>query len=402
MSIERHTAVRTRRGLLFAAFLAWGVVGMVPLLAVVPFVISHQGLWIALLVAAVVAYSLILFALGHAWSWRWKRQERLVRADERGLWIDDRLAWKRSAIRRARIDEEGRLQIDGRIHSATVDAAGDGAAWLAAMRLEPERSVARFILQHGTYRGALVATLVPLLAFAGAVGLLAVGAQLAGALVILATMIATVVLAVRTTAGVEVGADGVRIARALGRPRYLPFSTIARIEQVGTEVRFVLRGGEEILVHQAAPAKPKLAMGTALDERAALVERVSAQLERHRNATAAGDTFARGDRTTEAWLDDLARVNEPATFRTPAVPVEVLWRVVEDPTAATTARAGAAFALRSSLDDEGKARLRVVADACAAPKLRVALDELATGEDDLADTFEALVDGDAQRRVISP
>ena len=96
---------------------------------------------------------------------------------------------------------------------------------------------------------------------------------------------------------------------------------------------------------------------------------------------------------------------DPATTRviyTPAVPVEVLWRVVEDPTAATTARAGAAFALRSTLDDDGKARLRIVADACAAPKLRVALDELATGEDDVADTFDALVDGDAQRRAISP
>lgn len=402
MSIERHTTVRTRRGLLLFSFFAWGLVGMITMMGLVPITFLHQGPWVAVLVASLVVYSLVLFAIGHAWTWRWKSQERLVRADGRGLWIDDRLAWKRSAIRRARCDEQGRLQVDGRIHATTVDVGDDGAAWIAAMRLDPERSVARFVLQHGTYRGALLAAMVPLLAFVGSVGLVTAGAQLAGMLVIFATMITTVVWAVRTTAGVEVGADGVRIARALGRPRYLPFSTIERIEQVKTEVRFVLRSGEEILVHQAAPAGTKIAMGPALDERAALVERVSAQLERHRDAAAAGDTFARGDRTTEAWLDDLARVGEPATFRTPAVPVEVLWRVVEDPTAATTARAGAAFALRSTLDDDGKARLRIVADACAAPKLRVALDELATGEDDVADTFDALVDGDAQRRAISP
>lgn len=401
MSIERHTTVRTRRGLLFAALLGWGILGIAPLLVLAALASVRLGPWLALLGAALVLYSLVLFALGHAWSWRWKSVERRVRADERGLWIDDRLAWKRRAIRRARIDDEGRLQIDGLFRATKIDVAEDGAAWLAAMRLDPERSVARFFLNHGTYRAAILTSFVPLVVFAGAVWMLAVGAHAAGALVLFVTLIAAVVWAIRTTAGIEVGADGVRIARTLGRPRYLPFSTIERIEQVNSDVHFVLRSGEVVVVHQASPAKPKLAMGMALDERAAFVERVNAQLERHRDVVASGEAFARGDRTTEAWLDDLARVGEPATFRTPAVPVEVLWRVVEDATAATTARAGAAFALRSSLDDEGKARLRIVADACAAPKLRVALDEIATGEEDVADTFDALVDGDVRRRAVS-
>jgi hypothetical protein len=44
--------------------------------------------------------------------------------------------------------------------------------------------------------------------------------------------------------------------------------------------------------------------------------------------------------------------------------VEACRGVVEDPAAVTTARAGAAIALRNGLDDHG----RVLADACAAPR----------------------------------
>lgn len=106
-------------------------------------------------------------------------------------------------------------------------------------------------------------------------------------------------------------------------------------------------------------------------------------------------TLARAGRGTRAWLREVALASDDrASFRVPAVPAEALWRVVEDPAAASTARAGAALALRARLDDEGRTRLRVLADACAAPRLRVALQQVAsTAEAEaLEEAFEALQD----------
>jgi hypothetical protein len=68
-------------------------------------------------------------------------------------------------------------------------------------------------------------------------------------------------------------------------------------------------------------------------------------------------------------------------FRDPKIPPERLWRIVEDPSAPASARAGAAVALRAKLDDDGRTRIRVAADATAAPKLRVALESTAAEDD---------------------
>jgi hypothetical protein len=106
--------------------------------------------------------------------------------------------------------------------------------------------------------------------------------------------------------------------------------------------------------------------------------------------------LARGTRTTSEWLRDVAHASdEHASFRTPAVPPDVLWRIVEDPTMVSTARAGAAIALRTGLDDEGRARLRVLADACASPRLRIALEHTASSAALLPTTFDPLDDAEA-------
>ncbi|HZU83716.1 MAG TPA: hypothetical protein VE987_12400, partial [Polyangiaceae bacterium] len=79
-----------------------------------------------------------------------------------------------------------------------------------------------------------------------------------------------------------------------------------------------------------------------------------------------------------------------------ALPSERLWRVVEDSSADRTARAGAALALTRSLDDTGRERLRVAAESCAEPRLRVALSTFATpagaraSDEELAATIDAI------------
>ena len=81
-------------------------------------------------------------------------------------------------------------------------------------------------------------------------------------------------------------------------------------------------------------------------------------------------------------------------FRVASVPLERLWRVVEDPRADRDARTGAAIALAPALHDDDRARLRAVADGCAEPRLRVALataaKEASAPDDALAEALDAL------------
>ena len=87
-----------------------------------------------------------------------------------------------------------------------------------------------------------------------------------------------------------------------------------------------------------------------------------------------------------------------------AVPEENLWRVAEDPAAEETARVGAAVALRTRLDREGRARLLCMSDASVSPRVRVALRAAATaegeGEEALAEA-PAAYEADPPRQATS-
>lgn len=58
--------------------------------------------------------------------------------------------------------------------------------------------------------------------------------------------------------------------------------------------------------------------------------------------------------------------------------------MLEDVASPAEVRAGAAVALKHSLDEEGKERLRVAAEACASPKLRTTFEAVRTGANDAA------------------
>ena len=87
-----------------------------------------------------------------------------------------------------------------------------------------------------------------------------------------------------------------------------------------------------------------------------------------------------------------------------AGPEENLWRVAEDPAAEETARVGAAVALRTRLDREGRARLLCMSDASVSPRVRVALRAAATaegeGEEALAEA-PAAYEADPPRQATS-
>ena len=172
---------------------------------------------------------------------------------------------------------------------------------------------------------------------------------------------------------VEIAADGVSIAW-LTRRRFVRFSELRSVTQIGRGASLLLASGEKVLLPRAV-AEP----GTD-----AMVARLREALDVHRSASegAASATLAlvgRGDRTASSWLEHL-RALRGEGYRTAAMRDDDLWRVVEDPSADADARAGAVLLLRPTLDDAGRGRIRVASEATASPKLRVLLDAAAEPE----------------------
>jgi hypothetical protein len=105
------------------------------------------------------------------------------------------------------------------------------------------------------------------------------------------------------------------------------------------------------------------------------------------------DVLTRGERAIGEWVEALRGIRERIqTFRTAAGEGDVfgrLWEILEDVQAPAAKRAAAAVALSPHLDDQGRERLRIAAQATATPKLRIALEAAAEDDDErLLSTLE--------------
>ena len=170
---------------------------------------------------------------------------------------------------------------------------------------------------------------------------------------------------------VNVGDDGVSL-RWLGRRRFIPFRKIIAVSRTPLGLTLVLDGGglTEILLAPNEAAVPP--------ERDLLIERISAGVGLEKTLTRVDEEalLARGSRDLDTWVRELQAIGteDSAGYRGLAIPRERLWEIVENPAADPSAREGAAIALHASLDDSERARLGVLAQSTAAPRLRVALD----------------------------
>lgn len=170
-------------------------------------------------------------------------------------------------------------------------------------------------------------------------------------------------------ARIVVGADGVLVTYA-GYFRY-------------GELTSVKRDGNVVVLERAHGDALRFLAGSST---AALHERLAEALEAFRRGEQPADAaslVAQRGRPVGEWRRALAALLTEKDYRTAAVTPEQLWRVAEDPTAEASARAGAAAALRPTLDEAGKARLRAAASAAVAPGVRVVL-EAAAGEQEEA------------------
>ncbi len=199
---------------------------------------------------------------------------------------------------------------------------------------------------------------------------------------------------------VTIGDDGLYLER-LGRRRRVPFGSIRALGAVAEEPNTVvveLDSGEHIPLRVSAitPSKTSNQLEGALAIRhevppempetellrSALRSALDAFRKREAHADAAA-LLARSGRPTREWIRELAKPRAESAYRGGLTSTEVLLRIVDDPGADPTARAGAVLAMRGKLDDEGKARVRVAAEASASPRVRVAI-EAALNEDEEA------------------
>jgi hypothetical protein len=182
------------------------------------------------------------------------------------------------------------------------------------------------------------------------------------------------------------GADGVLI-RWLGRERFVRHDQIeyalATERGWGRSRRLVvqlgLAGGEEVEIPVSSTAWDD---GRAEALNARIHDAMRARRSEHEVAPEA--LLRRGDKQHVAWVRVLRAGTELATHRRAAATGEQLWRIVEDPAGEPLTRAAAAVALGDALDGDDRERRQPVASATAAPRLRIALDAVAEGEDEQA------------------
>lgn len=188
-----------------------------------------------------------------------------------------------------------------------------------------------------------------------------------------------------------VGADGVLVGFFF-RKRFYAYSDIVRIDSFDQGLKslgLVLKNGTTVRL--TMPREWSSAQELTAAQR--LLNRIEeAMWARHPEPVEADlEQLARKERPMREWLAHLRGVGAGAhaDHRRAPVPVDRLWRIVEDATLDAAARAAAAIALGSSKGDETRARLRAVARATAAPRLRIALEVAANVAEEEGDEAES-------------
>lgn len=207
---------------------------------------------------------------------------------------------------------------------------------------------------------------------------------------------------------IAVGVDGV-LVRWLWQKKFIPMAQIASVARGADDriVRLQLVDGREEILYTSMRRRGSFASKWASQHRDAVLARIGEAMMAYRARGTGADVSAlvrRGSRTRTEWLEALRKLRESeGGYRDTVVRDDDLWRVLEDPSAPEDARGGAAMLLRRSLDDAGKARVRVAADATASPKLRVALDAAAGDEADeeLREALEQLAGEDERNEDLS-
>lgn len=361
----------------------------------------------------VLGLHVALIGLGVALSqsrtnFRAKRRRANVRADGRGVSVDGALVVPRAKIgdgffqprlgrdpnKASTYGSSVRL-VDKRrrvLFEAEADE-GEALAMLTALGLDPGSKRAEFYASSPVYATVArnVTFVFGMMALMVVLGAASSALHLHGAAPLLPLLFMGAIVGSVLPSKIAVGVDGV-LVRWLWQKKFLPMAKITRVSPSGDRMIdvWLADGGVETL-HTSMRRRGSWGSGArshAWQHRDAILARMNEALAAFRSRGPGADVSAlvgKGTRTREEWLAALAKLRATeGGYRDAVVRDEDLFRVVEDPAAPEDARAGAALLLRRSLDDAGKARVRVAADATASPRLRVVLDAAASERDEEA------------------
>jgi len=338
-------------------------------------------------------------------TWQNSRPRRRladVQATAQGVLVDGFLQVQRMAILDGFYQprREGNLRssvrVVGRyrrvIFECEVDSEEHALSLLDVLDLSPEKRRAEFSAE------SLLLSSPPLLAFAlllclgsiaASFGLFWYGLSLLRTYPLLPVSILCLMNAlwlVMVPSTVCVGTDGVA-TRWLWQRSFIPMNDIVAVAAHG-QGQISLRhvSGRYALLDISGNEKAGAAGRLARQKRDAVLARI---VEAHRTVEAKGTPLyatlllTKGRRDANEWLESLCRFAYVSHYRDGALPALVLWQVFENPSAPEDARAAALFLLRKTLDENGRSRVRLAADAAVSPKLRIALEAI-SGEDDSA------------------
>lgn len=210
---------------------------------------------------------------------------------------------------------------------------------------------------------------------------------------------------------ITVGLDGL-LLRWLWRRELIHFTHLRDVDHDGRRVRLTLADGRvrvlsaawmmgERLGRRSATTTGFASRGAYLDAVVTRVREAIAASRRPAERVPAAALLRQG-RDVAAWMRALRALLSKGTsgFREAELVPEKLWSTVEDGGAEPAARAAAAVALGPALDDAERQRLVRVARVCVSPKLRIALEAAADGDDDhVAEALAELEQAQQERRT---
>jgi len=188
--------------------------------------------------------------------------------------------------------------------------------------------------------------------------------QIVGALVAYALAALGGAALFRNGSKVAVGVDGV-LVRGTSRTRFFPYRELDAARVEGSDLELV-RKDRVVLRLQLH--------GEDASKRTAVLARIREAID----VVKEGRSAASAHLVSAASPAELARAaGGGADYRAAALTREQLWALIEGPESAEDARRAAAEAIAKTSSPDEKARLRVAAEHCAAPTMRVALERLA-------------------------
>jgi hypothetical protein len=178
---------------------------------------------------------------------------------------------------------------------------------------------------------------------------------------------------------VRIGTDGVRVSWFIWH-RFYPHTSIRLVDDEKRGVRLTLQDGSTVLI----PSR----------ESDALLSSIRSAQTSDAPLWPAASTLERQGRPTERWLASLGALSSSPTpgYRDAHLHAGQLWPILESSVYAPSTKAAAAMALRGSLGEPDRARLRRAAQSYAAPALAKVMEVVAdadASDDELVAAVEA-------------